>query len=75
MEKWFQSPAKKPRFLISFLHHNVRRYQTIIFPPLTIRIDYNKPVYSNKSHGWDELYIKMIEMYDKTLAYPLKLIL
>ena len=52
----------------------MRRYQTIIFPPLTIRIDYNKPVYSNKSHGWDELHIKMIEMYDKTLAYPLKLI-
>ena len=29
---------------------------------------------SNKSHGWDDLSIKMIRLCSKSIAYPLKLI-
>ena len=63
---------------------------TSTFSPLTIRTDTKrlsslkindddilsiiKSLNSNKSHGWNKLSIKMVEMCDKTLVYPLKLI-
>ena len=33
-----------------------------------------KNVNSNKFHKWDDLSIKMIKLYSKSIAYPLKLI-
>ena len=63
---------------------------TSTLPPLTIRTDKRlsslkineddilsiiKSLNLNKSHGWDKLSIKMVKMCDKTLVYPLKLII
>ena len=62
---------------------------TSTLPPLTIKTDKRlsslkineydilsiiKSLNSNKSHGWDKLFIRMIKMCNKTLVYPLKLI-
>ena len=89
MVKWFQTSQKKPNFLISFLHHNVHRYQTSTLPPLTFRTDKQlsslkvdeddilsiiKGLNSNKSHGLDKLSIKMTKMCHKILVYNSKLI-
>ena len=72
------------------MHHNVRGYQAqVLMPPFIIRtnkqlsslkineddiISIITSLNSNKSHGWDKLFNKMIKMCDKNLVYPLKLI-
>ena len=29
---------------------------------------------SNKAHGWDDIFIRMVKMCDESIAYPLKII-
>ena len=59
------------------LHHNVNTIRTDKrFSSLKSNEDDNlsiiKSLNSNKSHGSDKLFIKMVKICDKTLVYPLK---
>ena len=82
--------SQKPAIFKKFFGSQCTPLQDLtILPTLQLRTDYTLPslniseddtftiienLNSNKSHGWDDLVIKIIKFCSESIAYPLKLI-